>query len=44
LNRSPFRLELSKSLLGVHSAFDRAMALFEDIVKVLHRSVPATAA
>jgi len=44
LNRSPCRQELSKSLLGVHSAFDRSMVLFEDIVKVLHRSVPTTAA
>jgi hypothetical protein len=44
LNRSPCRLELSKSLLSVHSAFDRSMVLFEDIVKVLHWSVPTTAA
>ena len=43
LDRSACRLELSKSLLGFHSAFDRPMILFEDIVKVLHRSVPATA-
>src|ERR1700720_1978032 len=44
LNRSPCRLELWKSLLGVHSALDRSMVLFEDIVKVLHRSMPTTAA
>jgi hypothetical protein len=44
LDRSPCRLEFPKSLLGVHSAFDRSMILFQDIVKVLHRSVPTTAA
>jgi|SRR5712691_4530888 len=44
LNRSPGRLELSKSLLGVYSAFDRSMVLFQDIVQVLHRSVPTTSA
>jgi hypothetical protein len=44
LKRSPCRLELSKPLLGVDSAFDRSMVLFEDIVKVLHRSVPTTTA
>ena len=43
LNRSPCRLEFSKALLGVHAPFDRSMVLFEDIVKVLHRSVPTTA-
>ena len=41
LNRSRGGLELSKSLLGVHSSFDRSIILFQDIVKVLHRSVPA---
>jgi hypothetical protein len=44
LNRSLGRLELAKSLLGVHPAFDRSMVLFQDIVKVLHRSVPAMTA
>jgi hypothetical protein len=43
LDRSPCRLELSKSLLGVHSAFDRSMILFKDIVQVLYGSVPAAA-
>jgi hypothetical protein len=44
LNCLPSRLELSKSLLGVHSAFDRSMVLLKDIIQVLHRSVPTTAA
>jgi hypothetical protein len=44
LNRSLRRLEFSETLLGVHPAFDRAMILFQDIVQVLHWSVPTTAA
>ena len=44
LNGLPSRLEFSKALFGVHSTFDGSMVLFEDIVKVLHGSVPTTAA
>ena len=44
LNGSPCRLEFSETLLGVHPAFDRAVILLQDIVQVLHRSVPTTAA
>src|SRR5712691_1446361 len=44
LNRSLRRLELSEPLLGVHPAFDRSVVLLENVVQVLHRSVPATAA
>ena len=44
LNRSPCRLEFSEALLGVHAAFDRAVILLQDIVQVLHGSVPTTAA
>jgi hypothetical protein len=44
LNGSLRRLEFSEPLLGVHSAFDRAVVLLQDIVQVLHRSVPTTAA
>ena len=42
LNRSVRGLELSESLLGVHTAFDRSMVLFQDVIQVLRRSVPAT--
>ena len=44
LNRSPCRLEFSKALLGVDAAFDRSVILLQDIVQVLHRSMPTTAA
>jgi hypothetical protein len=44
LNGSLRRLEFSEPLLGVHSAFDRAVMLLQDIVQVWHRSVPTTAA
>jgi hypothetical protein len=42
LNRSPCRLEFWETLLGVHPAFDRSEILLQDIVQVLHRSVPTT--
>jgi hypothetical protein len=44
LYRSPSRLEFSEVLLGVHSTFDGSMILFEDVVQVLHRSVPTALA
>jgi hypothetical protein len=44
LNRSLRRLEFSEALLGVHPAFDRSVVLLENVVQVLHRSVPTTAA
>ena len=44
LNRSPGRMEFSKALLGVDSAFDRAVILLDDVVQVLNGSMPATAA
>src|SRR5712691_7035101 len=44
LNRSPCRLEFSKALLGVDAAFDRSVILLQDIVQILHRSVPTAAA
>src|SRR5260370_42058928 len=44
LNCSSRRLELSESLLGVHSSFDRSMVLLDDVVHVLHVSVPASTA
>ena len=44
LNRSSRRLELSESLLGVHSSFDRSMVLLDDVVQVLHGPVPAATA
>jgi hypothetical protein len=34
LNRSPCRLEFSEPLLGVHPAFDRSVALLENVVQV----------
>src|SRR3984957_11661384 len=40
LYRSPGRLEFSEALLGVHSTFDGSMILFENVVQVLHGSVP----
>ena len=39
VNRSPGRLEFSEALLGIHSALDGSMILFENVVQVLHRSV-----
>src|ERR1035441_509376 len=44
LYRSPSRLEFSEALLGVHSTFDGSMILFENVVQVLHRSVPTALA
>src|SRR5260370_221883 len=44
LNGSLRRLEFSEALLGVYPAFDRSVVLLENVVQVLHRSVPATAA
>jgi hypothetical protein len=35
LNRSSRGLELSESPLGVHSSFDGAMVLLDDVVQVL---------
>src|SRR6266849_4344953 len=44
LDRSPRRLKLSKSLLGVHAPFDRSVILLDDVVQVLNGSAPAAAA
>jgi hypothetical protein len=44
LNRSPSCLEFSEALLGVHSTFDGSMILFQNVVQVLHRSVPTALA
>src|SRR6516165_5072077 len=44
LDRSPGRLKFSEALLGIHSTFDGSMILFENVVQVLYRPVPATAA
>jgi lysophospholipase L1-like esterase len=44
LNRSPSRLEFSETLLGIHTTFDGAMILFENVVQVLHRSVSTAVA
>jgi len=44
LNRSPGCLKFSEALLGVHSTFDGSMILFENVVQVLHRSVPTALA
>ena len=43
-NRSQSCLELAKALLGLHSSFDRAMILLQDVVQILDRSMPAAAA
>ena len=40
-NRSPCCAELAKALLGLHSSFDRSMILLQDVVQILHRSMPA---
>ena len=44
LNRSSRSLELTKPLLSVHSSFDRAMVLLDDVVQILDGSVAAPAA
>jgi hypothetical protein len=44
LYRSPSCLEFSEALLGVHSTFDGSMILFQNVVQVLHRSVPTALA
>ena len=44
LNRSSRGLELSESLLGVHSPLDGAMVLLDNVVPVLHRPVPTVTA
>ena len=44
LNRSSRSLEFAKPLLGVHSPFDRAMVLLDDVVQILDGSVAAPAA
>ncbi len=44
LNRSSRRLEFTKPLLGVHSPFDRAMVLLDDVVQILDGTVAAPAA
>ena len=44
LDRSPRRLKLSKSLLGIHAPFDRSVILLDDVVQVLNGSAPAAAA
>jgi hypothetical protein len=36
LNRSARRLELSESLLGIHSSFDGALVLLDDVIQVRH--------
>jgi hypothetical protein len=33
LNRSPFRLELLESLLGIHSPFDGSVVLLDDVIQ-----------
>jgi hypothetical protein len=42
LNRSSRGLELSESLLDVHSSFDGTMVLLDDVVQVLHGPVPTS--
>jgi len=44
LNRSSRSLEFAEPLLSVHSPFDRAMVLLDDVVQILDRSVAAPAA
>jgi len=44
LNCSVRRMELSESLLSIHSSFDGAVVLLEDVVQVLHGSVLAATA
>jgi len=42
-NRSPCCVELTKVLLGLHAAFDRAMILLQDVIQILDRSMVAAA-
>ena len=44
LNGSLRRLEFSEPLLGVHPPFDGSVVLLENVVQILYRSMPATAA
>jgi hypothetical protein len=44
LNGLPSRLEFSKALFGVHSAFDGSMILLENVIQVLHGAVSTTIA
>src|SRR6516162_540067 len=44
LNRSSRSLEFAKPLLGLHSPFDRAMILLDDVVQILDGSVATPAA
>ena len=44
LNRSSRSVEFTKPLLSVHSSFDRAMVLLDDVVQILDGSVAAPAA
>jgi hypothetical protein len=44
LNGSLRRPEFSKPLLSVHSAFNRAVILLQNVVQVLYGSMPTTAA
>jgi len=44
LNHSPAPREFSEALFGLRSAFDGSMILFQNVVQVLHRSVPAALA
>jgi hypothetical protein len=43
LKRSPGGVEFPEALLGIDSAFDRAMVLFDDVVQVLDGSMPTAA-
>ena len=43
LNRSPRRVEFTKTLLRLYASFDRSMILLQDVVLVLDRPVAATA-
>jgi len=42
LDRPSSSLEFPKPLLGVDATLDRPMVLFEDVVQVLHRPMPAS--
>jgi hypothetical protein len=44
LNRSSRSLEFAEPLLSLHSPFDRAMVLLDDVVQILDGSVAAPAA
>ena len=43
LNRSSRSLEFAEPLLGLHSPFDRAMVLLDDVVQILNGSVAVPA-